>query len=192
MDAQPTPAPNSISTHRTRRERVVLLSGLLALACMLCWWQWGALASTRHTYATALEQLQRMRADSQAIEKLRRVPQAAAGRMRPKDELLGQVERSLSGAGIDQTKWHDSIPQNPVRLPKRDYRRLTTRLYFEGITLRQLAAFSYDLQTQDPTLRVSAINLTNRRPETEDYDVDLAVSYLIYAPRTEHAARTLD
>lgn len=53
----------------------------------------------------------------------------------------------------------------------------------EGASLRELAAFIHHLQANDPTLRASAINLTNRKSDTPDYDVDLAVSYLVYAPR---------
>ncbi len=63
------------------------------------------------------------------------------------------------------------------------YKKLTTRLYFQAITPQQLAAFSHHLESTDPTLRVSALNLTNRQLGSPHYDIDLAVSYLVYVPQ---------
>ena len=103
-----------------------------------------------------------MRADVLSIQRLQVAPRAAASRTRPNEELLDQVQQSISSAGIDRTQWHDSIPQPGVRVSGSDYKRLTTRLYFDSITLRQLAAFAYHLQANDPTLLVSAFNPTNR------------------------------
>ncbi|MGB2987495.1 MAG: hypothetical protein WBE26_16650 [Phycisphaerae bacterium] len=85
-------------------------------------------------------------------------------------------------AGIDRSHRHDSIPQPPVRLPKSDHKRLTTRLYFEAVTLKQLAASANHLETSDLIFRVSAVNLTNRDPATTSYGADLAVSYFVYTP----------
>jgi len=44
-----------------------------------------------------------------------------------------------------------------------------------------LIAFGCALGDNDPTLMISAINLVNRQPETAMFDVDVAVSYLMYA-----------
>ena len=171
------------SDQAQRKQRSLILVGVLSIVMAFVWLQWRALASTNDTYETALAQLDQMRADVLRIQSLRQVPQAAAGRPRRNEELLAQVERALEAAGIDHAHWHDSIPQPPVRLPKSDYKRLTTRLYFEDVTLWQLAAFAHHLEAADPTLAVSAVNITNRRLEGSDYDVDLAVSYLVYNPR---------
>lgn len=165
------------------RQRLILLAGLLALAGLALWFQSRALASTRDTHATALRRLDQMRTDAQRIKTLRQTPKSAASRTRANEELLAQVERSLAAADIDRTHWHDSIPQPPIRLPNSDYKRLTTHLYFESVTLRQLATFGHNLQARDPTLHISALNLTNRHPDNPTYDADLAVSYLVYAPR---------
>lgn len=165
------------------KQRTTMLVGLLAVAGMFGWLQWRVLASTRDTYATALGQLNQMRTDARRIETLRETPRAAVGRSRANEELLAQVEQSLAAAGMDRTKWHDSIPQPPVRLSNSDYKRLSTRLYFEDVTLKELAAFAYDLQSSDPTLRVSAVNLTNRHPDSPEFDVDVAISYRVFAPQ---------
>lgn len=171
----PTPDP--------RMRRTILFGGMLIAACLLGWLQWRAYGSTQDTYAAALRQLNQMRTDAGRIKAQRHSPQAAVSRTRPNEELLGQVEQALSAAGIDRGKWHDSIPQPLVRLPKSDYKRLATRLYFEAVTLKRLAAFAHHLRLEDPTLRVSAVNLINRNTESPEFDVDLAVSYLVFAPR---------
>lgn len=57
-----------------------------------------------------------------------------------------------------------------------------TRLYFENVSLRELAAFAQHLETGDRTLAVSTVNITNRRTDTPGYDVDIAVSCLVFAP----------
>ncbi len=163
------------------RQRTVILAGLLVVTAMLGWLERRALSSGQDTYATAERQLSQMRNDVTRIKILRATPQSAASRTRPNEELLAQVERALTAAGINRDHWHDSIPQPAARVPKSDYKQLTTRLYFESITPKQLATFAHHLQTDDPTLRISALNLTNRHPDTPEYDFDLAVSYLVYA-----------
>ena len=175
---------------RIAQQRATLLSAALVLVCLTYWLQWRDLGSVRHTHNTAVGQLKQMRADAGRILSLRQRPRAAAGRSRPNEELLAQIERSLAAAAIDRSKWHDSVPQPPARLPKSDYKRLTTRLYFEDITLRELAVFAHHLRAGDSTVSFSAIDLTNKRPDLPCYDVDLAVSYLVYAPQDKHSKRS--
>lgn len=166
-----------------QRQATAILAGLLAIACLVAWFQGRSLASTRDTHYTALRQLEQMSADAERIIALRQAPKSATSRRRANEELLAQIERALATAGIDRSQWHDSIPQPPIRLPNSDYKKLTTRLYFQAITPRQLAAFSHHLESTDPTLRLTALNLTNRHHDSPNYDIDLAVSYLVYAPQ---------
>ncbi len=52
----------------------------------------------------------------------------------------------------------------------------------EGTVMREPCKnAAFDIE--DPTLTVSSVDLTNRLPETTEYDVDLAVSYLVFAPQ---------
>lgn len=178
--------PGDMSTPAVRRSRrYVILAVCFIVLSLVAWLQHRALASLADTYQVATERLTSMRADAVRILALEKAPQAAAGRTRASEDLLAQIEQSLSAAGIDRSRWHDSIPQPPTRIPRTDYKQLTTRIYLQSIALRDMAAFILHLQTADPTLRVSAIDLTNRHAGGPNYDVDLAVSYLVYAP--EHA-----
>ena len=174
---------NDRSTTRGGRQHTFLLAGTLALSLTLCWTQWRALASTRSTVDSSLVQLQTMSDDAQRILTLQKSPQSAVGQARTSQELLHQVERALSSANIDRSLWSDSVPQAAVRLPGTDYQRAGVRLYFGGLTLQQLTGFAYRLHLDDPTLGVSALNLINRDQESAKFDVDVMVSYLVFAPK---------
>ena len=167
----------------TVRDRLLVLTAVVAIAGLWCWLEWRSLESARASVAGGLVQLSRMQADADAIIALRRKPVAAASRSRPNEELLAHVERSLGVAEIDHDKWRDSIPQPVSRRPGSDYRRHTTRIILSEVTLKQLAAFAHSLTADDPTLHASAITISNRKEESEHFDVDLAMSYLVFAPQ---------
>ena len=164
------------------RQRLVVLLGFLAVSLLLCWLQARTLASTADAYEVVQRQLEQMRADARQVLALCEAPRSAVSRTRPNEELLAQIEHSLAAANIDRSHWHDSMPQPATRLPKSNYKRLTTRVYFQNVTLKELTTFCHHLQQADPTLQVTALALTNRSADTNAYDVELAVSYLVYEP----------
>ena len=59
--------------------------------------------------------------------------------------------------------------------------RHTTRLYFEGVTLRQVAALVHTILESDSVLRISAIQLSARGND-DACSAEIAVSYGVYAP----------
>lgn len=159
-----------------------LLAGAMAAALVCTCLQWRQFHSVRDTVSTASAQLAEMRTDAAAIRSLRQVPKTASDRARTSQELLGVVEQSLRAANIDRANWQDSVPQPPRQLPNTPYRRATTRLYLDRLTLRQLAALTFDLQRRDETLSITAVDVSRQAREEGTYNVELAVSYLIYAP----------
>ena len=169
----------------TVRDRVLVLAAVVGIAGLWCWLEWRSLESARASVAGGLVQLSRMQADADEIIALRRKPVAAASRSRPNEELLAQVEKSLGAAEIDHGKWRDSIPQPVSRKPGSDYRRHTTRIILSEVTLKQLAAFAYSFTSDDPTLHASATTISNHQEDSDRFDVDLAVSYLVFAPRAD-------
>jgi len=172
------------STRRlTGRDRALVMAMVVVVAGLWCWLEWRSLAVAQGGVTDGSAQLARMRADADEIIALRQRPVAAASRSRPNEELLAHVERSLAAAGINHAQWRDSIPQPVARKLGGDYRRHTTRIILSDITLKQLAALTHNLTANDPTLHASAITISNRNEETEHFDVDLAVSYLVFAPR---------
>jgi hypothetical protein len=171
---------------REKSSRVQLLaveSAVLA-ATLLAWLQGRATASAADTFRVAGGQLAQMRDDAQVIQKLRQTPMTAVARARTNQELLAQVEKALAATGVDRALWQDSVPQPPTRVPNSDYLKVTTRLYFGDLALQKVAAFSHHLRAVDPTLTVSAVGLSNRRSEGPEFDVEMGVSYLVFAPGT--------
>lgn len=177
-------SPHGIEERPNRsRERLMLLAGVLALCVLLAGFQWRALGARAETHATLAVRLDQMRHDAERINALRDAPRSALSRSRPSDELLAQVEKALAAAGIDRGAWRDSVPAPAVPVPGSDYRRLTTRLYFEQVGLKQLASFAEALESADATLSVSAVNLRAREESSQLYDADVGVAYLLYAPK---------
>ncbi len=163
-------------------KRAIVLAGLAALTAGLCVLQVRTLASAQDTYQTQVTELATMRADAGAILTLRNKPRSAAMQTRPNQDVLAQVENALKTSAIDRSSWRDSIPQLPRRVAGTDYKEVTTRLYFEKLSLQQLAAFAQNLRQIDGTLTLSMINLSGRTYATPEYDVDVGVSYRVYAP----------
>lgn len=177
--------PMSQTTRERNRQYTLLGLGALVMLATLVWWEWNALGSSRDTLELAVRQHEQMRIDAEKIRALREAPRAAASRERTNEELLQQVERAMSVAGIDRHRWQDSLPQPPTRESGSPYTRHTTRIYLESIEPRQLAAFAHDLETKDPTLSVSAINLTaTKNTPSPAYDAELTVSYLVYSAQS--------
>lgn len=173
------------STATARRQRTVLLVGICALGMAIAWGQWRIYASTQSRFETSIAQLSAMQGDAAAILSLKEATPVAVGQARTSQELLHQVEKALSSSGIDRSLWSDSVPQGAIRVPETDYQRAGVRLYFAGLTMQQLAGFSYQIELIDPTLEISAVNLTNRENESPKFDVDVTVSYLVFSPTRE-------
>ncbi|MCP4590883.1 MAG: hypothetical protein GY842_09065 [bacterium] len=82
-------------------------------------------------------------------------------------ENLAQIDRALAGAGVPKKLWQDSIPQAPQRLA---------------------TAFICRLLGEDPSLSLSSVHVSAGRGarknagDTPTWRIDLAVSYLTYAP----------
>jgi hypothetical protein len=168
---------------KSSRLRLLVVGSAVLAAAFLTWLQERVTASATDTFRVARGQLAQMHDDAQLIQQLRRTPMTAAARARSNQELLAQVEKALAAAGVDRALWQDSVPQPPTRIPNSDYMKVTTRLYFEDLTLQKVAAFSHHLRAVDPTLSVSGVNLANRTSETLVFDVEVVVSYLVFTPQ---------
>lgn len=172
--------------HRSQRsKRVIVLAGLTVLLAGICLIQVRALASAQDTYQTQLAQLATMHSDAAAILTLRSKPRSAMMQTRASQDVLAQVEQALKAADIDRAAWRDSIPQLPRRVAGTDYKEVVTRLYFEKLSLQQLAGFSHHLRQIDRTLTLSTVNLSGKTYATPEYDVDVGVSYRVFAPRAD-------
>ena len=122
-----------------------------------------------------------MQADARRIRALSTAPKRAAERRRANEELLAQIETALRRAGLPLDRWQDSVPQPAQQLANTQYRKLTTRLYFQNVRLEEVVAFAHHLVAADASLSISSIRLTAPgQPGNTDWHVDLSVTYLIY------------
>jgi hypothetical protein len=166
---------------------VTVLAVLLALAV----WSWlearGA-ESARSSQGALVRQVEQMSEDAARIVRLRSAPRLAAERERPSDELLGQVRSALSAAEVPLERWIGHDPSPAVRVPKTPYKQLAVRLTLEDLTLRQLVQFAFHLTQSDATLSVPYLRLTAPKDVGKGtWDVDMKVSYLIFAPYQDGA-----
>ena len=161
----------------------VCVSMVLAL---WCWLEARTLAATQRSHESRLAEVEGMSADALAIPALRTAPRTAADRERPNDELLDQVRVALVAADVPLDHWVGNDPSLPVRVVKTPYKRLRVRLLFEDLSMKQMAGLAYHLIDEDPTLSVSYMRVSAPADRTDDgWNVDLHVSYLIYAPYQE-------
>jgi hypothetical protein len=140
--------------------------------------------------AAQKNQLSRMIADAQTIQRLRNEPQRVLTSRRSDDELLAVIEDAMTDAGVPLESWRDSVPQPPRRVANGAATRMTNRLYLENVSLEAITRFAHALVTRDPVLEISAIEITApRSAETALWSVTVAVSYWAENPATrEHNA----
>jgi hypothetical protein len=157
--------------------------GIAILAALLCWVETRGVSSACHSYVAMCSQVEQMQKDAARIASLRTQPQRAAERERPNDELIAQVRRALQAARISEERWIGNEPAIGVRISKTPYKKISTKLRFEGLEMRELVIFVHALIDRDQTLSISAVRLTESNDETSvRWNVDLTATYLIYSP----------
>ncbi len=173
---------HSLTQGASTRRRAVIVSVCLSLG-LWCWLEGRALASAESSHGNLIAQVEHMAVDAGAIAALRTAPRQATEQKRPNDELLDEVRDSLKAASIPLERWVGNDPSLPVRVPKTPYKRFTVRLMFEDVTLRDLVRFAHHLTAVDPALSISNLRIhAPRESDTRVWNVDMSLSYLIYAP----------
>jgi hypothetical protein len=174
-----------LSTANWKDPRLVqyALAGPCLILLLWCWLGHRSLRTARSTHVSLVAQIEQMRADAQRIELLRTAPRIASERARPNDELLAQVRNALEAAQIPLDKWIGNEPDPAVRVPQSAYKRIGTRLSFEDVDLKSLVTFIHCMLSADPSLSITRMRLTAPSDtDTNFWDADLAISYLIYSP----------
>ena len=173
------PDPQSYTVNR----KAALIACLLLLLGLWNWVEARGLASKHNSHAALIDQIEQMNADVQRVKVLRAAPRSATDRERPNDELLAQIRNAMDEAGMPAERWIGNDPALPVRVPRSSYKRLSTRLSFEQVTLLNLVTFAFHLTDNDRALRISDIRLVAPRgDDPEMWDTELTVTYLIYSP----------
>lgn len=158
----------------------------VSFALLLGMWVWleaRSLASKHDSHAALVRQVEQMNADMLVVRRLRAAPRLATERQRPNDELLAEVRGAMDRAKMPAERWVGHDPSRPVRLPRTPYKRLSTRLAFEDVTLQELVTLSFFLVKNNPALNVSSVRLSAPpAAKKKNWSAELTISYLIYAP----------
>ena len=159
-------------------------AGVCLLLGAWCWMGSRRLESRRGAHQALVAQIEQMNLDADVIQVLRAAPRLATERERPNDELLAEVRDSMAAAKIPLDYWIGNDPAPTVRVPNSPYKRLSVRLMFEELSLRQVVEFAFNLTQMDSALSIPYLRLhAPPRAKDETWNVDLNVDYLIYSPR---------
>lgn len=170
------------------RRRILLTAAGLAALGAWAWLEARGASSAESSQLALVRQVEQMSQDATQIAKLRIAPRLAAERERPNDELMAQIQGALTAAEVRLDHWLGHDPAPAVRVPKTPYKQLAVRLTLADLTLRQLVQFAFHLTRADATLSVPYLRLTAPKDAGKGtWDVDLKVSYLIYAPYADGA-----
>ena len=176
---------NSQDGHEFKWHVTVTVSVCILLVAW-CWVEARCLASRRDSYRVLLAQIEQMSLDAEKIELLRTAPRLATERERPNDELTAEIRDAMAAVNIPVERWIGNDPLSPVRVPRSPYKRLSVRLLFEELSLRQLVEFSYHLIYTDRTLTIPYLRLfAPHARKDEMWNVDMSLTYLIYSPYDE-------
>lgn len=165
---------------------ILIVTVALAASSLFAWQQRSRLESARSTYDTQFTRLGSLQADADRLVWLRNAPQRATDRRVPHDQLVAEIEQACDRASLQKTSLTSIWPETPRRLEQSDYQESSTRLSFERVDLKQVSAFVYHLQTIDPSLGASELQLTAPKANEASWDVELTVSYLLFSPRREN------
>ncbi len=173
------------------RDRLAIAVGLAALCGLVCWLEWRSLASASDSLAVKRTRLAAVRTDIDRILSLQHAPRQATDRRMPHDALIAMIDQSLRPAGLDPRTLTSVWPESPRRRGASDYLQLTTRLNFEKVTLEQITRFAHHLDATDASLHLTSVRILSQQHAAKLWDVELAVAYRIYAPRsrTSHTER---
>ena len=168
------------------KRRMTVVLSVCALLGTWCWVEARSLDSKRDSHQVMLAQTAQMNLDAERIGSLRAAPQLATERARPNDELLAEVRACLAAANVPLEHWIGNDPSPSVRVPRSPYKRLSVRLLFERLDLRQLVQFAYHLTEMNRALSIPYLRLFAPHDRQQDtWNVDMSVSYLIYSPCQE-------
>jgi hypothetical protein len=163
--------------------KLLLLLGLPTSLATWAWLEARAADSAESSHSALVRQVEQMSEDASVIEALARAPKRASERERANDELVAQIRDALGAAGIAMDRWitHDPVPVK--RAPDAKYKELSVRLVLEAVSLRQFVEFAFHLTERDRTLRLPHVRLSSPQGiERGLWNVDVNVSYLVYAP----------
>ena len=123
------------------------------------------------------------------ISKLRQQKQRALLQSKPSEELNRKVEEWAGTTGLDLKAVARIEPREPRRVGDTQYLEQVTELELSGVTLEKTLRFSQLAESSEEGLKLTSMRLslphlkTDTPPESECWNAELSLTYLIYSPK---------
>jgi len=119
------------------------------------------------------------------LRRLQASPQSVDHHKRDLEDLTRLIESSVTDASISAEHLIKVWPEHERRLDDSAYLEKPTQILLRNVTLSQTVSCLHSLTTQDTGLIARSIRLTASResnPETDLWNLESTLSYLIYDP----------
>lgn len=167
-----------------RRRSIIFGTLLLVLVCAAAW-SYARYASARSLAERELDNARAAAALGDQIRQMQRQHTLRSGQELGDTQMTLLVQEAADAAGVDFDGVVQSIRHDdPRRVNGTPYQQKSSELRLRGITLEQLVRMLHHLETANPGLRATRMNLTDPSEGGPTvWNVEpLVLSYLIYAP----------
>lgn len=141
----------------------------------------------RESAVTASNTLELCRNLAHEINSLRNRPLFAALNVRSESELARRIDERKKKLGLPERSISRIQPQSPQRIGETEYKRQTTSLELQGVTLRDLTLLLTSLVKDDPELQITSLRLiaprNSKEASAELWRVEVTLTYLIFSPK---------
>ena len=152
-------------------------------------WSLFSLNSAHDAAQRAAKAAEKCETISQEIQSLREQPIQAGVRAKASSELSAKIPKTVQEEKLP----HDSIvsidAQPATRLADSDYKQQTTVVQIQRMTIAQFMQFAHRLLSDQAGLKLQRLRLAAPRrktadEQTEKWQIEMALTYFIYAPKT--------
>ncbi len=177
-----------MSRQVSRRQvvRLVAWAGLIVVSGLVVW-SWIRSESIAADEAARLVECESF---ASKIAILRQRQASALLESKPSSELNRLIDGWRTQASIPAENLLKIEPRQPRRVRDTQYLDQSTELGFSDVTLGQVAEFARRAQLESSGLKLTSIRVTAPRrmteldASTELWDVEMALTYFIYAPKS--------
>ena len=172
---------------------LVVWSTLAAISLLTAGVAFIDLQAAKRNYLASYEDLKHGRILAAEIKNLRSNRQLAKLNLDSPQVLIDEIAGSLEAAGIDASRLLSVSPDTPNRVGKTEYQRRQTQVLLEGISLRELVAFTSTVESESDATYLEEITVLPAEvaygrtsgSNAELWDFRLILTQLIYSPKSD-------
>lgn len=164
---------------------------LVGMAAVVCWSYWSRIQAEQRLSEEAAN-TREIHQVADRIQALRQSKQRALLQFKPSDELNRLLDEWTQQVSIPPEKLVRIDPQVPRRIGDTAYLEQVTELEVFQVPLPKLIQLAQLAETQELGLKLASIRISPPRSipsngdEQELWNAELALTYLIYSPKSGH------